>query len=90
MQNQTTIDVDCGLTRLRNRSLRAKRILEKKNSTSPKFKKFVRQPTNEDIYDDMGSVFVLIMIGFLIFVHFMYEWEMSLELDYTTPNSCTK
>ena len=90
MKNEARIEVDCGLTCLRNRSLRAKRILEKKNSNGRKFKKFVRQQTNEEIYEDMGSIFVLILIIFLIFVHFMAEWEMSLDLDYTQLNTCTQ
>ena len=89
-QEETKIDVDCGLTRLRNRSLQAKKLLEKKNCAVPKFSIVDSQPTDEDIYDLMGSVFVLILIAFVIFVHFMFEWEMSLDLDYTTPNTCTK
>ena len=89
MQDETKIDVDCGLTRLRNRSLRVEKVLDKKNSARPKFKKFVKQATDEELIENMGSVFVLILISFLIFVHFVAEWEMSLDLDYSTPNTCT-
>ena len=89
MQDETKIDVDCGLTRLLNRSLRVKKVLDKKNSARPKFKKFVRQATDEELIENMGSVCVLILIGFVICVHFMNEWEMSLDLDYSTPNACT-
>ena len=85
MQDETKIDVDYGLTR----SLRVKKVLDKKNSARPKFKKFVKQATDDELIENMGSVCVLILIGFVIFVHFVAEWEMSLDLDYSTPNTCT-
>ena len=85
MQDETKIDVDYGLTR----SLRVKKVLDKKNSARPKFKKFVKQATDDELIENMGSVCVLILIGFIIFVHFVAEWEMSLDLDYSTPNTCT-
>ena len=72
MQKETRIELDC-------MPLRPVKSLVK---PKPKFRKFVRKQTNEEIYENMGSVFILIMISFVIFVHWMADWERSMNFDY--------
>ena len=80
MREETIIELDC----------MSIRKTEKFGKPKPKFPKFVQRQTDEDI-ENLGSVFVLIMVAFLIFVHYMAEYERSLDLDYdadTCSSSC--
>ena len=70
MQKETRIELEC-------LPLRPVESLPR-----PKFRKFVRRQSNQEIYENMGSVFVLIMIFFVIFVHWMADWERSMNFDY--------
>ena len=83
MQKETVIELDCMSIR--------KNFTKPKNfgKPKPKFRKFVRRQTDEDIYENMGSIFVLIMIGFLVFVHCMAQYERSLDLDYDADTCCS-
>ena len=73
MQNEIRIELDCMHPQPRKSLVKPR----------PKFGKFVRRQTSEDFYENMGSIFVLIMIIFVVFVYCMAEWEKSLNLDYS-------
>ena len=73
-------------TRLRVRLLRTKKLLEKKNSRN--LTKFVRQDTNEDTLDTVGSLLVLILICLVIFLQFMAEWEKGQNFEINFLGIC--
>ena len=88
--SQDQVDIEIG--RLRNRSKKCGNMLRNKQNLNAVAKFQSLTDVDDKVpYETMGTVLVLVFIIFLIIVHFMIEWELSIrpEKRPESTNSCS-